>query len=472
MKKKIFLTIKTSILIKLFLLPVIHLVFLPTVSLAQLAHLDFEDYKLTTLLYEQEEDGDKKFFYDTYMYQNQDMKSVSWLYAGFVPRMEDPNRVGVFLSKKGYSMRVSMSLTKEEVAKYPYILVKKAKDIEEIMNNFQAKVYPESRNQQQFQSYFDKINEVTDSLAGREYQYSEEQYQLGLSWLMAFYPENIFEMEYAHHLNASDISVTAHFVYPITIHKGGFNLPPDGVYIQAKEYFSSQDAINERRTEHYERKGGKRVLKDHIFSGFPAFWISSKGAGIGVHGPIRYSLKEQSSSHQSGPYGKSSEGMGRFWSENEFLTKPMLPPVDEFSPIQSRMRWDLVRTNDSQGCFRAETMELRHLLPSNPEVIFRSIKWTVMTEVDQVRLQSYEESKKVDVNYYMVSPYKFPLSRDSWISERILGLNQRLSPEVISQKVEQWKNGAILFPYLDPSTVEIILPPSSRNPGMEKLNQL
>ena len=421
---------------------------------------------------------------EVYIYQNQSMGDVSWFYGGLVPRMEDPKRIKVVFSKKGYTMRVTLHLTKEEIANYPYYLVERAREVAKVFQEMNIQVFPEKRNQMMFDNYIKRLLSVEENYDA-SWGYSPKKYEVGLMLLKKHFPKNIFELPNSQSTSSKkNISVHAHFVYPITIHKSGNEFPKDGVYIQADQYANSWDSINERRTEYFTRQKVDtdgdgipdktvRVFKNHIFSGFPAFWIDALGAGTGVHGPIRYSELDQSQLGQSGPYGKNRDEMARFWAENEFIKVPdLLPDVDSLGrDITSKLRWDVIRTNDSNGCFRAETLELRHLLPSDPEVIHHQIRWNVITELDENQSPRTIANKWVDIDYYVIHPYKFPLTRKQWIDERILTSSERKSEDK-EKRIKEIINNSIQFPYLDPATIEIVIGvPQGKNKGQQKLNR-
>lgn len=394
-------------------------------------------------------DGLKK----VYIYQKQDMREVNWLYLGFAPRMEDPRRVDVTISKGGYTLRVTMKMTEAEVADYPSYLVRRADDILKIASENQILIQQEFR----FEKYLETIEEVRQALPLATTPAAK--FQQGLALLKKNFPQNIFD------LNKSDTDgtvVIGVFVYPITINKAGPNWPKDNLYVQAEHYHSPYSAIEERRTDHGHRAGVDdngdgtidrhvRVVKDHIFSGFPAFWLDASGKGTGVHGPIRFSrFDETRNGSQSGPYGRQPEQMLKFWSENEFLFHDydIKTGLDKIA-----LRWDVVRTNNSQGCFRAETMELRHLLPADKNSIYKGVKWNVISAVDEISFAHLTTTKKVDVNYYMVNPYSFPQTREQWIAERILTAAERKSNDK-HRLVQEFIEKSVQFPYLDPSIVE------------------
>jgi len=146
--------------------------------------------------------------------------------------------------------------------------------------------------------------------------------------------------------------------------------------------------------------------------------------------------------------------MTRFWSENEFRNEAR-SPMSDFNGIT--YRWDVVRTANSEGCFRAETMELRALLPTDKNVIHNSMTWQVKTPVDLVLTPNGE--KYVDVNYYMINPYAFPLSRSAW-AEKELG-----------SQAEEFLQNSYQFEYLDPATLEFTINGRASTSAMSELNR-
>jgi hypothetical protein len=147
--------------------------------------------------------------------------------------------------------------------------------------------------------------------------------------------------------------------------------------------------------------------------------------------------------------------MRRFWNENEFRRDPvkMLTGIEGLVSY----RWDVVRTNNSNGCFRAETLELRHLLPADPMKIFNDIAWEVQTDVDVIDTPQGE--KYVDVNYYMVNPFAFPMARADWVRREI-----NIDSDVFMQNSH-------VFEYLDPATLEFKTDGGSELTLMGKFNR-
>lgn len=390
---------------------------------------------------------------EVYIYQQQSMKEVNWLYIGYVPRMEDPHRVRVVLSKASFTMRVSMEMTKQEIADYPAYLYRRATELESIIKHKGISVYQWWRYSQ-YQDYIHGVAQSYDLFPN----YSEEKFKKGLGLLKKLFPTNVFEKPLTAGAPANEIAVVANFVYPITINRSGKGWPRDGVYIQADSFASHHSVVQERRTDHGKYVNGQRIITDYIFSGFPAFWIDPIGKATGIHGPIRYSEVDQREKSQAGPYGPEPENMKRFWSENEFREEE-----DLRRDLNPQLRWDVVRTNNSAGCFRAETMELRHLLPTSREKIFRSVQWEVISQPDRFYDPASSEWKWVDINYYVVNPYSFPLTRDQWY--------ERHKDELVPNYLEN----SYQFEYLDPATVEFRLPgnfsEAGSNRAMTELNQ-
>jgi len=392
--------------------------------------------------------------HDVYVYQNQEMSDVKWFYGGMAPRMEDPEQIEVVISKIGFTMRVSLYMTKFDIARYPLYLVNRLHSSNRILSENSIQIYPDKRNLMMFEKYQERISKIETEIK-KIMPYSQDHerqlnllYELGLSTLKKYFPTNVLMLPRSAKTDLSkkfgkDIILVAHFVYPITTHRSG-SIPRPGVYIQSDNFLKSEWAIEERRT-HYSKQN------NHIFAGFPAFWFSSTGSGVGVHGPIRYSsIDEKNSLYGSGP-----QAMRRFWSENEFIKNPLLPPSQSHGKdIGANYRWDLVRTKNSSGCFRAETLELRNILPTSRETIFRHIKWQIIEEFDQIYDWATQTKKIVDVDYYLISPTRKPLARRDWIGSQINSIAQ-LRREERGRLIDDHIANSYLFEYLDPSSIEM-----------------
>lgn len=367
-----------------------------------------------------------------YVYQSQQMKYVHWMYIGFAPRMQDPKRVRVVFSKTGYTMRVSLQMTKEEVSNYARDLVNKNTEMNKIIAEQNHNVYQWWR-MEIFNDEVIRIWQHYDTSSN----YSHAKYLQGLELLKEKFPTNIFEMPNSASLGRNDIGLVAHFVYPITIHKLGKNFPNNGVFTideifnynfdnasDSKQKSILSSRVQDRRTDYGIRvacdKNGDgviganercRKIKNYIFSGFPAFWIYPSPAGVGVHGPIRYS--EPFENNKAGETCQNyPKKMKDFWKANEFIAAHQGYEMQNALP-SIKYRWDLIRTNDSAGCFRAETMELRHLLPTVKSDIVRELVWTITDKIDTVTLPGSTEPKYVDVDYYITNHYGCPDSRES-----------------------------------------------------------
>lgn len=318
------------------------------------------------------------------------MRQANWVYLGFAPRMMDPSRVAIYLSKAGYTLRVTMEMNASEVAQYPQYLINRA----DVLNStFQTRglqvTQPSLWNR-----YFDQIQKIRKDKIG--------DFKTGLKWLKTFFPKNL--------ASVSDQGVTIHFVYPITTFRGGPVLPPDGTY--------NPFDMEERKDYHNDE--GKI---DYVFGGFPAIWFYRTRNGVGIHGPIRYS-----ESHDNA----GGLPMPNFWRNNERGGFGYDPQID----IQAKYRWDLVRGKDSSGCVRTESMEIRHMLPPSLSDVQR-VSVTAMSTWDQIVVGG--QTKFVNVEYYVVDPYQPPLSREEWL--------KREAPDMLGQNF-------IDMPYLDPSSVE------------------
>ncbi|MCB0412096.1 MAG: hypothetical protein KDD22_06185, partial [Bdellovibrionales bacterium] len=65
-----------------------------------------------------------------YTLQGSWMNQVNWLYVGYAPRMNDPARVSVTISKQGFTARVHMQLNDEDIIDYPKYLIRRKNQIE------------------------------------------------------------------------------------------------------------------------------------------------------------------------------------------------------------------------------------------------------------------------------------------------------------------------------------------------------
>ncbi|MEO0334967.1 MAG: hypothetical protein AAF202_01140 [Pseudomonadota bacterium] len=397
---------------------------------------------------------------DAYVYQVQRMSRVNWLYIGFAPRQEDPSKIRVVFSKRAKTMRVEMYLTRADLAEYPGYLVKRARRVQRLIdeNSSDDGRGIEFYQPWRLQNFYATTVEISQRY-GIEPDYNNITFEQGYEILKERFPTNVFKTQgYRDDNSPDDIAAVAHFVYPISTYKFGISWPPDKTYMIKDVYGpeSVQWTVEERRSYHRIRNDeGEVVRTDHIFSGWPAFWIDGSGAGTGVHGPIRYAkLNELGNSKQRAPYGNSPSNMLKFWRENEFRRDPvnMTNGIEEIS-----YRWDVVRTSNSLGCFRAETLELRHLLPADPMAIFNDVTWDVQTDVDTIQLGN--DTKYVDVNYYMVNPFAFPLERERWVSREI------------DIDTQEFLDNAYLFEYLDPATLEFNLKGQSQKELMGKFNR-
>lgn len=351
-----------------------------------------------------------------YNYVIAPMSHANWVYLGFAPRAVDPSRTNIYISKAGYTLRVTLEMTEQEVAAYPQSLISRAQRISDTLSRNNLSLAQPQLAQQR---YFDTITKVQ--------QKSEATYKNGLTWLKTFYPRNVFEVK-----NGGAIKVVAHFVYPITTSRFASQKPYDGTY--------TTNYLEERRTHHTDLETG---VSDHIFGGFPAFWFNGH---IGIHGPIRYSNK--------GDRDRSGRPVQQLWAENEIGNFG----YNKMDGLNPNYRWDLIRTKGSQGCIRSEPMEIRQLLPASPHQA-KGVQIYVMSTWDQVTLPGSAAPVFVNVDYYIRDHYAPALSQEQWL--------QQEAPHMLAQQ-KQMMN----FPYLDVSVYEFFN--SSRGPdtgSMTLLNQ-
>ncbi|NQZ02749.1 MAG: hypothetical protein HRT45_18965 [Bdellovibrionales bacterium] len=418
------------------------------------------DYELDSLVhrgpYQPELDGTAdELTHDAYVYQVQSMANVNWMYIGFAPRQDNPNRIKVVFSKQAKTMRVEMHLTKADLADYPNYLVRRAKEMNRLIEDRGIEVYQPIR----LANFYTKVLEI-ELRYGIQPGYNNVTHEDGWELLKELFPTNIFMTRaFMTDDDPEAIAAVAHFVYPITINRRGTSWPPSQTYYIKNSYGTEENipyTVQERRSYHRLRNSEGVVYgSNHIFSGWPAFWLHSGGAGTGVHGPIRFSrVHEPGNTKQIAPYGNGRDSKLRFWRENEFRRDP-ISVSDGLDAVS--FRWDVVRRANSAGCFRAETLELRHLLPADPAVIFNDVAWVVQTPVDTI--QTPEGEKYVDVNYYMVNPYDFPQARMDWIRAQI------------DIDAQEFLDNSYNFEYLDPATLEFTVNGSAQTSLMGELNR-
>jgi hypothetical protein len=362
--------------------------------------------------------------FEAYTYQEQPMETVNWLYIGFAPRMNDPRRVRVILSKSGLTARVVMTLNDRELADYPGFLVRRARGIESQIAavNRRGSVRLQIPQSRRFQQYLQQISDI--ERAG--YQTADQGYEL----LSRFFPANVRRFRN----DQGEWRTEAHFVYPITIHREALSMPISQAIPSAKVY--NPFAVEERRSAHYDyddQDGDGRVsrtqIRDHLFGGFPAFWLDPGGKSVGLHGPIRFSSVDE-------PAGLS---------QVRFIRDPLL-----LEQIQPRIRFDVVRTANSAGCFRAEPMEIRHLLPSRQELV-RQVAFEVIDDFDRIG------QRIVDVDYYVENHYR-EQSRSRWYRRHLLTFEEKqrakVEPEAVAEVLNQRIRSLMVFPYLAPNVIE------------------
>ena len=385
-----------------------------------------------------------------YVYQQQTMDRVNWLYIGFVPRAQNASQVRVHFSKQSFLMRAHMKLSREDVARYPLDLIQRRSEVVQHTAAHRVRFFQDFR----FANWVDQIDRIEEELP--RHASVEVRYAYGLQLLKQFFPGNIFLSRDSH------FPVEMQLVYPITIHEDGNGWPRDGVY--------TTQTLDERRSVYYAgtcRLPGGCQVRSHIFNGYPAFWFDLRGAGTGVHGPIRFiEPDERRNRRQRAPFGNHPDEIDRFFSENNYLNEP----IDPRTGLELRYRFEVVRTNDSKGCFRALTMELRHLLPANPVELKRVI-FDITSERDQIDLNDGRGPRAVDIDYYVTDPYRFAMSREEWYRSHLLTAQERArNPEGVLMDL---LNNAKVFPLLDPATLEFRAPNGGGAPTlMRDLNRM
>lgn len=378
-----------------------------------------------------------------YTLQEQDMRVVNWMYVGEAPRINDPNRIKIILSKQGFTMRVNFWMTPEEVIDYPEYLYRKAQRMKEIIRHANegreghTLEIPQMHRVEEFFHLAETVRPLGTSF--------NNSYDI----LRSFFPHNVRKIPCPN--DRRKLCVEGNFVYPITTHrdamvtlKNGFRItrPMTQAIPTAETYYT--EWVDERRSAHFEYydegplKGHRTgEIADHLFNGFPAFWFkTARGSkGQGIHGPIRYSSVYDG-------------GIVR----NDYLNDP-----SGWQNINPTIRAELIRTANSEGCIRSEPMELRHLLPSDPKLVTQ-VPIHIINEIDM-----FDEDLDgigdyyIDVNYYVENHYRKQNKRDWYLKhfityeERQYSKHSGVSVEqILDQKLQRTR----VFPYLHPRAVE------------------
>lgn len=384
-----------------------------------------------------------KLVHQAYSLQEQPMRTVNWLYVGEAPRVNDPSRIRVILSKQGFTMRVNFWMTPEEVVDYPNYLYRKAERMKEIIQAANSRPGHSLKIGQyhRVEDFFHLAGTIRDM--GTSFDAS---YDL----LKSFFPANIRRIPCPN--DGRRICVEGNFVYPITIHKSAMVTLKDGTrytrpMVQATPtaatYFTQY--LDERRSAHYEyyKEGplkGHRTgeIADHLFNGFPAFWFkTAKGSkGQGIHGPIRYS-----STYDGG-----------------IVTNDYLNDRRGWENINPNYRFEVIRTANSEGCVRSEPMELRHILPSDPKLV-KQVPIHIIDEIDMIDEDlDGRGDYYVDVDYYVENHYNKNHNKRAWYKKHFITYEERQYSQqtgtTIDQILDQKLQRTRVFPYLHPRAVE------------------
>lgn len=376
--------------------------------------------------------------HQVYSYQEQEMDVVNWLYIGYAPRVNDPSRVKVYISKQGFTIRVNILMSPEELADYPAYLVRRARAIHDKWSDANFRLG--------HQLNFTQDNRVWPYISGLLAMENEvnqgsmnDKIQRGYRLLTQHFPYNIQIVPGPDGRNW----IEGNFVYPVTINRHGLSRPLSQVEPEAKSYTSF--GFQERRSQHnaygIREDGTYGVIgvQDHLFDGFPAFWLDPGGKSIGLHGPIRYSTSRPTGNQADGPH------IIERWRNNDYLNDPSL--LEGIDPLY---RFEVIRTANSEGCFRGETMEIRQLLPANPDAV-RRVEWIVLDHFDQLR-----DGSIVDLNYYVENHYRGQSNPREWHLRHFLTYQERT--ELSHQEQEElldWRlQHTVRFPYLHPRVAE------------------
>lgn len=345
----------------------------------------------------------QNFLLPAEIYQAGSDQDASWLYVGFLPRMQDPKRVQIVASYAGLTVRVSMLMTPDEVTDYAEYICQRAQQIEELEQGrvvqWSSRLYPTAFEALDSGFYQD----FKQTVVTRFQPLRAAGYQANLELLKELFPMSVFER---------NGFVEFHMVFPTTA--------PAETEKSARSDYRIQ-AVDERRSFY-------SVENSHIFGGFPALWFNGN---VGFHGPIRYLDSGDNASMLKGSLSDTGKG-----------------------PDQKKVskRWQLHRTFESHGCYRMEhVLALRAMLPAEATgdgkqpAVYR-VRVTVLKDFDYVDIDGDGLKELIGVKYYWIRHSAKP-DENKW-----------------KQKFYAKANTSRLYelPYVDPGAVQIQVGPKGR----------
>lgn len=317
-------------------------------------------------------------------YQTGRNSDALWAYLGFVPRVYDPQRLNVVISKKGFTARIHAVLTPEEIKNYSIYLAAKADEIEKTRTGESFITWGNGTYTTPFVPYdafeqtrYNDYTNIIEKIKSNKALTTQRDFQANLDLLKSFFLDKDLASKGISNIYEKEGFVHLHLVYPITISRNGVNAnPPAGAY--------RTWGFHERRT--YYKKGGD------VFAGFPVFWFNDQ---IGFHGPIRYVDHKDNNNEQflRGEYSDINV-------DQELLKAKK---VDK--------RWQLVRKPNSHGCIRMDAgiMEVRHLMPAQlipagayltPQPKLQDVSIEVLETYDEFDFNSDGSKETIGVKYY------------------------------------------------------------------------
>lgn len=346
------------------------------------------------------------------IYQEGTDQAASWLYAGFLPRMQDPERVRVVASYAGLSVRVSMLMTPDEVADYADYICQRAQQIEQLERGLLIQ-WGSGIKKTSFEALDEGFyRKFKTTVATRFQPMRGAGYQANLQLLKELFPMSVFERKGL---------VEFHMVFPTT--------PPASPERRERSDFRVQ-AIDERRSFY-------SVEKSHIFGGFPALWFNGN---VGFHGPIRYVDSGDDASMLKGRLSDTGKG-----ADQKMVSK----------------RWQLHRAYESHGCYRLEhVLAMRAMLPAEATgdgkqpALYR-VRVTVLKDFDYIDIDGDGQKELIGVKYYWIRHQAKP-------NEKIW--KQRFYAGVDTSRLYE-------FPYLDPGAVQIKISGGRPEAMMAMLNR-
>ncbi len=328
---------------------------------------------------------------DAEIYQSGPNIDACWLYAGFVPRMQDPKRMKIVISISGLTVRASMKMTKEEVAAYAQYMVRRAEAIKGIEQGLQKMDWAFRTGELKTVSTPFKVidqcfyKNFFSEIAGKFLPLAGAGYEANLSLLKEKFGKRVFQN--------SDGTVDLHMVFATTPPAGG-----QGSQSEKVKKFAGISIFEERRSWYSRGEGSEQSDAMNVFAGFPTFWFNGQ---VGMHGPIRYADSADNAKLLDGR--NSDTGLG---------VDTCREKVDK--------RWQLSRQFESHGCYRLEhTLAIRAMLPaqystSEKQFLAQSVPIELIKDFDRLEIPELGKKCIVGVDYYWLS-HRSGNDKKAWV---------------------------------------------------------